>query len=257
CQQHKNPTSASLNQPKLKSYFGCHSHFSRPPYAIFQKMEDRPPQATVRHFSSRIHSPSRIGEQIKSSRRTPSDSHARCTRVCPADLQAVRFAPSAARLRQPIFHRPRRAAAKLQAASHLDPSHIVARWPSEPRSPSLDPAPSSETRHASACKPRRVHPRNRAASACKPHRVHLRNRAASACKPRRLHRKLSRAFLLSQAEPHAQSFCTEPSRAAPAPSQIRTSLLGKHTCLAVRTRRVNLQKGALEGVKFIFSPRKP
>ncbi|TYK04343.1 hypothetical protein E5676_scaffold675G00060 [Cucumis melo var. makuwa] len=65
-------------------------------------------------------------------------------------------------------------------------------------------------------------------------------------------------------EPHARSFCTEPSRASllpqaqaePVPAStaeppslglkhcnldLGTSLLGKHTCLAVRTRQVNLQ----------------
>uniref|UniRef100_A0A9I9E886 Uncharacterized protein n=1 Tax=Cucumis melo TaxID=3656 RepID=A0A9I9E886_CUCME len=52
---------------------------------------------------------------------------------------------------------------------------------------------------------------------------------------RRLHCKLSRASLLSQAEPRALDSCAKPSRA------VRTLLLGKHTCLAVRTRQVNLQ----------------
>ncbi|KAA0048134.1 ty3-gypsy retrotransposon protein [Cucumis melo var. makuwa] len=106
--------------------------------------------------------------------------------------------------------------------------------------------------------------------------------ALSACKPRHLYCKLSRASFLSQAEPHAHNSCAEPSRAGPCSFSSRaakrslalfhpifghlgrfdlergflqlglkhcnldlgTSLLGKHTCLAVRTRQVNLQHDA-------------
>uniref|UniRef100_A0A9I9E9T5 Uncharacterized protein n=1 Tax=Cucumis melo TaxID=3656 RepID=A0A9I9E9T5_CUCME len=154
----------------------------------------------------------RVGEQIKPSLRTP---RSRLSRRPPSRLtRAVSCPTSPADL-------PSSASRRSQVASRVAPR-------SEPHrralavgaaKPVARPAPSFGTRPASACKPRRVHPRNRAASACKPRRVLLRNRVAPACKPRCLHRKLSRASLLSQAEPHAQSFCTEPSRAAPAPSR--------------------------------------